>query len=121
MNADGAGNATSPMRPAFIPAGQFQNVTASPAGGALLTVLGAASTATPTGICYHRDAFTLATADLEVPGGVDMGYRAQDPDTGLSMRFVRQYNAVTDQWISRFDVLYGWAPLYPETACRVQS
>jgi hypothetical protein len=40
---------------------------------------------------------------------------------GLSMRVVRQYTINNDSIPTRVDVLYGWAPLYPELACRVAA
>ena len=47
--------------------------------------------------------------------------RASDKELGLSMRVVRQYTINNDSIPTRIDVLYGWAPLYPELACRVAS
>ena len=35
------------------------------------------------------------------------GWRVHDPLTGLSLRFVRQFNADTSQLANRIDVLYG--------------
>ena len=70
---------------------------------------------------FHPMAFCLACADLEVPGGVDMGYSKTSKNSGVSLRFVRQYVATTDQWISRFDVLYGISPLYNQWACAVEG
>jgi len=47
--------------------------------------------------------------------------RASDKEIGLSMRVVRQYTINNDSIPTRLDVLYGWAPLYPELACRVAA
>ena len=63
----------------------------------------------------------LAMADLELPEGVHFAGRASDKEIGLSMRVVRQYTINNDSIPTRIDVLYGWAPLYPELACRVAS
>ena len=60
----------------------------------------------------HRNAFTLAVADLELPEGVHFAGRASDKEIGLSMRVVRQYTINNDSIPTRLDVLYGWAPLY---------
>lgn len=120
VSSDGAGNATIPISPAIVgPGTGFQNVTALPADNAALTISGAAGTVSPQNILYHRDAFTLACADLPLPGGVDMAARKSDKQTGLSIRMVRDYNVSTDQFPCRLDILYGWAPLYPEWACRI--
>lgn len=100
-----------------------QTVSALPAASAPLTITsGTANQVTNgVGLAFHRDAFTLASADLPVPGGVDMASRVSDSQLGLSIRMVRQYNISTDQFPCRLDVLYGWAPLYPELACRILS
>lgn len=120
VSSDGSGNATIPIAPAIIGSGTgFQNVTALPADNAALTVVGAASTVSPQNMLYHRNAFTLACADLPLPRGVDMAARKADKQTGLSIRMVRAYDVTTDQFPCRLDILYGWAPLYPEWACRI--
>lgn len=100
-----------------------QTVSALPAASAPLTITsGTANQVTNgVGLAFHKDAFTLATADLPVPGGVDMASRVSDNQLGISLRMVRQYNISTDQFPCRLDVLYGWAPLYPELACRILS
>jgi len=92
-------------------------VTALPATNALITFVSAASTASPQNLAYHKDAFTLATADLELPKGCDFAGR-KDYD-GISMRIVRDYDISTDLFICRIDVLGGWATLRPEMACRI--
>jgi hypothetical protein len=121
VSSDGAGAATIPISPSIITSGAYQTVTASPANAAALTILGAANTASPQGMAFHRDAFTLVTADLPVPKGVDMGSRVSDKQLGMSLRMVRAYDINTDQWPCRIDVLYGWATLRPELACRVAA
>jgi hypothetical protein len=100
-----------------------QTVSALPAASAPLTITsGTANQVTNgVGLAFHKDAFTLATADLPLPGGVDMASRVSDNQLGISIRAVRQYNISTDQFPMRLDVLYGWAPLYPELACRILS
>jgi hypothetical protein len=123
---DGSGNMTIAISPAINPPiggvfTQYQTVDSYPADNAALTVLGAASTVTPCNLAFHRDAFVLGSADLELPGGVDMAARVSDKKAGLSIRMVRQYDINLDRIPCRLDVLYGWAPLYPELACRIQG
>jgi hypothetical protein len=113
------GPATISIAPAITPSGQFQNVTASPADDAVITVYGAASLQYATNLVHHRDAFVLGSADLPLPKGVDMAARVADPESGLSVRMVRAYDVVNDLFVTRLDVLYGWALLYPQLACRV--
>jgi hypothetical protein len=117
-----SGAMTVVVSPAVITAGQFQNVsiptTSTTAAVAFFNSTGVVS---PQNIIMHRNAFTLAVADLELPEGVHFAGRASDKEIGLSMRVVRQYTINNDSIPTRLDVLYGWAPLYPELACRVAA
>ena len=110
------------VSPAVITAGQFQNVSIpSPSSSAAVTQFNSIGAVSPQNIIMHRNAFTLAVADLELPEGVHFAGRASDKEIGLSMRIVRQYTINNDSIPTRLDVLYGWAPLYPELACRVAA
>ena len=110
------------VSPAVITAGQFQNVVVnSTSATAVVTPFNNTGTVSPQNIVMHKNAFTMACADLELPDGVHFAGRAADKELGLSMRVVRQYTINNDSIPTRVDVLYGWAPLYPELACRVAA
>ncbi|CAB4123380.1 Major capsid protein Gp5 [uncultured Caudovirales phage] len=116
------------VSPAVISGGQFQNVSIpSTSAAAAVTFFASQYNASgngvvsPQNIVMHRNAFTMAMADLELPEGVHFAGRASDKEIGLSMRVVRQYTINNDSIPTRVDVLYGWAPLYPELACRVAA
>ena len=110
------------VSPAIISGGQFQNVSIpTTSATAAINFYNKAGAVSPQNIIMHRNAFTLAVADLELPEGVHFAGRASDKEIGLSMRVVRQYTINNDSIPTRLDVLYGWAPLYPELACRVAS
>ena len=110
------------VSPAIITGGQFQNVTVTATSAtATVTPFANSGQVSPQNIMLHKNAFTLATADLELPDGVHFAGRASDKELGLSMRVVRQYTINNDSIPTRIDVLYGWAPLYPELACRVAA
>ena len=117
--SDTAGAKTIAISPSIVTSGAYQNVNAAPADDALITVKGTASTAYPQNMAFHKDAFTLGSADLPLPGGVDMASRASDSASGLSIRLVRQYDIREDVFPCRLDVLYGVKSIYPELACRV--
>lgn len=123
----GAGALALSISPPIIITGAFQTVTAAPAASAPLVWNGAAvgpvatGVSSPQGLAFHRDAFTLVTADLPVPKGTDMASRVSDKQLGISLRIVRDYDITTDQFPCRIDVLYGWATLRPELACRVAA
>jgi hypothetical protein len=122
-----AGTISVTVSPAIITGGQFQNVvvaaTSATATVNAFSLAGTTATAvsSPQNILFHRNAYTLATADLIVPEGVHFAGRASAKDTGLSIRVVRQYTINNDAIPTRLDVLYGWAPIYQELACRIAS
>ena len=116
------------VSPAVIYGGQFQNVSIPTSSStAAVTFFASQYNASgngivsPQNIVMHRNAYTMAMADLELPEGVHFAGRASDKEIGLSMRVVRQYTINNDSIPTRVDVLYGWAPLYPELACRVAA
>lgn len=115
-------SATVNVSPAIITGGQFQNVVVNAtASSAVITPFNNTGVTSPQNLMFHRNAFTLAVADLELPEGVHFAGRASDKEIGLSMRVVRQYTINNDSIPTRLDVLYGWAPLYPELACRIAA
>ena len=122
-----AGTFSVTVAPAIITGGQFQNVfVGSTSATATVTPLSIAPTTasavvSPQNILFHRNAYTLAVADLPVPEGVDFAGRASDEETGLSLRIVRQYTINNDALPTRIEILYGWAPLYQELGCRVAA
>jgi hypothetical protein len=120
-SSDSNGDVAIPIYPSIIVAGTGVangTVTASPATGVAVTVLsGAGNTSYPMNVAYHQDAFTLATADLEMPKGVD--FAARETYDGISMLIVRAYDINYAQFPCRVDVLAGWACLRPELACRI--
>lgn len=113
--AGGAGNMA--ISPAIVTSGPQQNVSNSPALNAPVTFANTASAATGLSLAFHPDAFTFATADLVMPGGVDMASRVVKD--GISMRAVRQYSISDDTFPIRIDVLWGCVALRPQLACRL--
>ena len=111
------------VSPAIIIGGQFQNtaIIGTTSTTAVVTPFNNTGTLSPQNMLFHRDAFSLAVADLELPEGVHFAGRASDKEVGLSIRVVRQYTINNDSIPTRLDVLYGWAPLYQELACRIAS
>lgn len=119
LTADVAGGATSlPIYPPLTPAAggtvPYATVTNSPANGAAVTSSFKASEQYRKNFAMVPDAFTLATVDLDLPKGVHEAHR--ETMDGVSMRMVTAYNVSSDQFITRFDVLYGYALIRPEWA-----
>jgi hypothetical protein len=117
--AAAGGYVTLNISPSIILTGATQTVTASPDAGAQLTFVGAASSTYTTNMAHHKDAFTLVTADLVMPKGVD--FAAREVYDGISCRIIRQYDINNDNLPCRIDVLYGWTTIRPEVATLILS
>lgn len=118
---DTGGAITIQISPEIIASGQFQTVDSTPADSALLTFTGTTGKVTPVGLAFHKDAITLATAELELPRGVHEAARASDPDSGVSIRIVTAYDIRDNNMYTRMECLAGIAVLRPELCTRVYS
>lgn len=102
----------------------YTNCTRVPASANIMqdsdtmTFVGTEATAYPQNLVFHPNAFALVTVPLEMPSNV-WGARETDPEAGLSIRVVKQYDIDADEEIIRLDILYGIKCLYPELACRL--
>lgn len=106
--AGGTGNLQ--ISPAIQLSGPEQNVTALPADGADVAVLGA-STQTGVNLGFAKDFLTFASVDLPLPENKDASRMTFD---GLSLRMIRDYDTPNDQFLNRIDILWGSAVLRPE-------
>lgn len=127
--SDTAGAMTIAISPSIITSGQLQTVTASPASGATITVLGAtaaaggtlATTVSPQSLLYHPDAFAFVMADLIKPSAGCEATIVRSKAFGFSIRMVEQYQIGTDQNPTRLDMLIGAATLQARLAVRVMG
>lgn len=110
-SSDGAGNLTVIASPAIIAGGAYQNVTVRPATSAAITITsGAANTTYTENLIWHRDAVTFVSPKQELPGGMDIAVQSSLADEGgISLRFIRGFDIITNRYISRLDVLWGAA------------
>ena len=129
-DATGASSAAalSIYPPIYGPSGanaQYQTVDALAANTAALTLFpGTTSPSAKVGfnsLALHRDAFMMCWVPLELPkqSSVEVAQQMTDPDTGISIRFTRQWDITTSTYRNRFDVLMGFGNGYPE-ACAVR-
>ena len=103
--------------PIYTATQALATVDSFPVAGKAITMVGSANGQYAQNLIYHQDAFTLATADLLLPQGVDMASR--QVHNGISMRIVRQYDINNDRMPCRVDVLYGFAAIRPVMAARL--
>ena len=102
------------------PGSPYQNVDALPLSGAALTLF--PGTTSPSGkvgfnsLALTKNAFALVGVKLANPKAAEMSSYARDPDTGISVSFLRMFDPVQRKWINRFDVLLGFGNLYNDHA-----
>jgi hypothetical protein len=121
-NSSGAGLTPAvAISPSIITSGSTQTVTASPADGAAVTVLGTTAAAAVSNVIFHKDAFTLASIPMQTYGGLDKSAVEYDPDTGIAVRITQGMDVTNDKLLVRADVLYGWAATRPEWAARIEG
>lgn len=90
---------------------QYQTVNASPANAAQVYVVSAPSSQYRKNLAFVPEAITLAAVDLELPPNVDAAREVFDE---ISIRIVTQFQIMSDQLVTRLDLLSGSAFLKPE-------
>jgi hypothetical protein len=107
------------ISPAIIVSGPYQTVNSVPADGAAITMMGTGSTAYKQNLVFHKNAFALVMADLEMPDGAV--FKARESKNGFSIRVIKYYDGENDEEKIRMDVLYGTKAIYPDLATRLSG
>ncbi len=119
----GAGStATLTFYPGIVgPGSPYQNVDAYPLAAAALTQYpGTSGANTPktgvNGLAITKDAFALVGVKLQNPksSSAEIVSQAQDPETGISVAFLRMFDPTSRKWINRFDSCYGFGRLWAD-------
>lgn len=115
--SDTSGDIDFEHAPTITTSGAYQNVDAAPANDQTITVLGTSATAYPQHLFFHRDAMSLAMADMVLPQGVDFAARARYK--GIAVRVVRAYDINSDSFPIRIDILFGVKAIDPQRGGRL--
>jgi hypothetical protein len=112
---DTAGAATLQIFPALIPSGPYQNCSAIPAANAAVTVAGNTGVTAQTAIAMQEGAFTWAAIELQdvSPYGAKCTTMT-DPDTGISIRCIQQWDSRLGEVTTRMDFVWGIAQTYAD-------
>jgi hypothetical protein len=84
----------------------FATTNAAAVDGAAVTFLGAASTTYRVRTAFHKSAISMVSARLVTPFTGTASF-AQDPDTGISIRYWRGSDISTGAHVHRWDCMYG--------------
>lgn len=98
--------------PAF--AGNRQNASAVPIATDAVVILGTAGGTYMVCPVYHKTAITLASKALYVPKGMDQAKNMPNVVNGVAQRYLRGFNILTAQLISRLESFYEWDIIQPE-------
>jgi hypothetical protein len=109
------------ITPAIITSGAYKTCSAAPADNAAVTVVGSASTNYRQNMIYHKNAFGLVMVPMikELPGAECA--TVTDEQTGLSIRYAKQYDITNDKVVHRLDVLYAVTALDNRLATRLSG
>ena len=114
----GSSQAITVLPAIYGPGSQYQNVDSLPADSAPLTFW--PGTSAPSGksgtvsIGMANQAFALSGGKFEVPKAVERAEQTVDPDTGMSVRFVRAWDQRESKMTNRFDMCIGMGNLYQD-------
>lgn len=117
---DTAGAATFQIFPALIPSGPYQNCSGLPAAGAAITIAGASGTVCQTAFAMQEEAFTWASIPLQ--NVEEFGAKCEtitDPETGISIRVIWQWDNRLGEVTVRMDFVWGIAQTYADYAAAV--
>lgn len=120
VTQDLAGPGVLNFAPAMYTLDARQNVTSSGfVAGSQITKLGAASKRVKPSLAFHKDAFAYVSADFPVDKDVKFCY--SEVGEGVSMRIWKASEIRTGLNLCRLDVLFGFANLRQELACKTYN
>jgi hypothetical protein len=120
------GTDTLTIAPAIITSGPEQNCVVVGSGSKAVTILGTAGATYQESVVFQKEAIACAAVKLVRPNGMDMSEVVRDPDSGINLRLVRQYDAIgaapgasgLPSMITRLDTLLGFKILRGEWIIR---
>lgn len=107
--------------PAITPGNvQYGTVTASPANAATITPYLPAGQSFRKNLAFYKDAITVGTADLILPtkGVIESSHANYK---GFSIAYVKAFDIINYQEITRMDCVYGQTMVRPEWCCGVYA
>ncbi len=128
VDSSAGGAATFTISPPIITEGALQTVDSAPADDAPILVYGLDATAqadiagieTPVALAFHKSAIALAMGSLSMPPN-KKGASIADPDMGVAMRWVRDWEIRSGLDLSRLEALFGGGMLRPEWCVRIHG
>lgn len=98
----------------------FATVNAAPADSAAVSFMGAASTPFKIRAAWHKQAIAMVSAKLVSPFTGTYSF-ANDPQTGISVRYWRGSDISTGAHVHRWDCVYGASVMDPRLGSRING
>jgi hypothetical protein len=98
----------------------FATCSAAAVDGKAVTHLGASGTTRRIRAAWHKSAITLVSCKLQTPFTGESSF-ANDPETGISIRYWRGSDISTGAHVHRWDCLYGAENLDPLMGCQISG
>lgn len=112
------GSGTITIKEAIYASGPLKNVDALGLNNAAITEFATANSVSyDQNLGYHKDAFAFATLDLPMYGNTDFESRLNMD--GVSIRLEKVVDGKNDDFLYRFDILYGFVTVIPEWVVRM--
>ena len=93
------------------------DLTVANVTSAALVFVGSVTTTYTQSLMYHKDAFAFATAELPLMKSAEQCVRKTMD--GISLRVWQDGDIRNDELLTRIDILYGFAAIRPQWACRI--
>ena len=97
----------------------YATCSITPVDGSAVNLGGTASQLSPQSLAFHKEAYAWACVPMVLPHAVEMAKRATDPETGISIRTISQYDIVNDLFATRSDIMFGWVAPRRDWASRI--
>jgi len=115
------GSTSIPVSPAPITGGAYKNCSTTPASKTAALV-GSINTTGQESFVFGKKAIALAAPELETPAGKDRSSFVRSDDTGVAIRYIREYDSIgaapgssgAPGWICRLDLFFGGKIVRPE-------
>lgn len=108
--------------PIIGPGSAYQNVTQLPPANAVVnlwpgtTMVDATAKSGPLAIAFTQDAFSCVGVKLPMPaeGTKDIAKQYTDPETKISISYIRDFDTRTRETLNRLDMLFGFGTMWAE-------
>lgn len=117
-------NQSITFAPALIVSGDYQGIVDPTGSVNLVKYSDTSATVGQEGLIFHKEAIAVASPKLVLPKNIDQGNSMvgseEDDVTGIKIRYIRSFDAVNANFITRLDNFLGAKVVRPEWVVRLR-